>query len=265
VLVGGGGQLGLGGALNSCEWLKPSTSLSRPVNKPSCEQISSADQDGGGGVVSFKPSLTSEPISSADHDGGGGVVSSVISSAHHDGGGGVASIATHEGLSGHHVGGSGRPFSSLPATFSTEDSSADHVGGGGIISLSAELFNDVTTPMKLASNLGGALGVWGMSDIGTSVFISKPGGGLITGDTLLSPGNLLIVNPGGGGNSCGESDLGTSSVSSLENESSISGTSNCGDGHHHGAGGTSSFAAHVETESTAKVESGAYNAASKER
>lgn len=270
-LTGGGGQLGLGGAFSS------KVALVAFEPSMSSEQASSADHAGGGGVSSsltssadhaggrgVSPSFTSwtaEPSSSADHDGGGGVLSSSASSAHHEGGGGVVSNAgTHGALVGNHVGGKGRPLSSLPTAFSTWESSADHVGGGGTMSLSPELVNCSTNPMQFVSSVGGALNAWGMSETGTSVVVSKPGGAFIDArDTiLLKPatlGNSSMFKPGGGASSGGDSSLGTSSTSFLEIGSSTSGASNCGDGHHQGAGGTFSFA---------KVDTGAYNAASSE-
>lgn len=190
-------------------------------------------------------------VSSADHEGGGGIVSSPfedVSSAHHDGGGGVVSNAADAELVGHHAGGKG------DEAYSRVAFSADHVGGGGTVSLSAEL--------KSTSNLMS----WGKSEFGTSEICSKPGGALIGFDarsSLLHDEPLMsksddATNPGGA------SWLGTSSTSLFGDESSSSGASNCGVGHHHGAGGTSLPDSPAVTESQETGEIELYKAASNE-
>lgn len=147
-------------------------------------------------MVSCKPSFSC--VSSADHEGGGGMVSfenfssvDVVASAHHTGGGGVVSNAADAWLAGHHVGGKG------DEAYSREAFSADHVGGGGTISLSAELGNETSNLVS-----------WGKSEFGTSCtseICSKPGGALIGFDTrssLLHDDPLMskpdgAANPGG--------------------------------------------------------------------
>lgn len=120
--AGGGGQLGLGGALFADSASEPSSSDASPAR--------------------------ALPSGEAHHVGGGGV-----ESAHHAGGGGVESAAASSGveLAGHQVGG---PLAAGLMRFSI-GMSADHAGGGGTTSFSVEL--DVTNSMEVASKLGGAL------------------------------------------------------------------------------------------------------------